>query len=173
MPKQKYPSYTNSKLELQNCPEKKGLGIFAREYIAAGEVLSVWAGEIFTGEELAREPVDRQTHGIQVGEDIFQLPISDNDPADFYNHSCNPNAGLDGQICLVAMREIQPGEEICFDYAMSDSTDYDEFECHCGAPNCRGKVTGNDWKIPDLQKRYRGYFMPYLQHRIDAQNQIP
>ena len=84
------------------------------------------------------------------------------------NHSCNPNAGLSGQICLIAMRDINVGEEVCFDYAMSDSSDYDEFECHCGAPNCRKKITGNDWKLLELHKKYEGYFIPYLQRRIQS-----
>jgi hypothetical protein len=86
---------------------------------------------------------------------------------DYVNHSCNPNAGLSGQIGLVAMREIEPGEEVCFDYAMCDTMPYDEFECECGAANCRGVVTGSDWQRPELQKRYAGYFSPHVQRRID------
>ena len=74
--------------------------------------------------------------------------------------------GLIGQISVVALRDIYPGEEVCFDYAMSDSVPYDEFTCACGELNCRGRVTGNDWMLPDLQARYAGYFSPYLQRRI-------
>jgi uncharacterized protein len=66
------------------------------------------------------------------------------------------------------MRDIKPGEEVCFDYAMSDTTPYDEFECGCGSLNCRGHVGGNDWQKPELQKRYAGYFSPHVQRRIDA-----
>ena len=65
------------------------------------------------------------------------------------------------------MRPIGPGEEICFDYAMCDGSCFDEFECDCGAPNCRRTITGNDWQNPELWERYAGYFMPYLQRRID------
>jgi len=45
------------------------------------------------------------------------------DPAeagDLVNHSCDPNCGLVGAVLVVAMRDIEPGEEITFDYAMSD-----------------------------------------------------
>ena len=89
------------------------------------------------------------------------------EPADYVNHSCEPNLGLRGQISLVALRDIQANEEVCFDYAMTDSTPYDEFECHCGLPTCRGTITGNDWKRPELWAKYAGYFSPYLQRRID------
>lgn len=63
--------------------------------------------------------------------------------------------------------DIAPGEEICLDYAMCDGSAYDEFECGCGSPNCRGYVSGDDWKRPELWERYKGYFSPYLQRRID------
>ncbi len=87
--------------------------------------------------------------------------------ADFINHCCNPNAGLSGQLALVALRDIAPGEEVCFDYAMTDGSVYDEFPCSCGAANCRGRVTGNDWMRPELWKRYGSHFSPYLLRRIE------
>ncbi len=64
------------------------------------------------------------------------------------------------------MRDIEPGEEICFDYAMTDSYPYDEFDCQCRSPMCRGRITANDWRLPDLQEHYRGYFSSYLEKRI-------
>jgi hypothetical protein len=95
-------------------------------------------------------------------------PIEPED-ADRVNHSCNPNAGIRGQVGLVAMRAIAPDEEICFDYAMSEANDIDDFDCRCGAPNCRGRVTIYDWQIPELQARYQGYFSEYIQRLIDQQ----
>ena len=65
------------------------------------------------------------------------------------------------------MRDIEAGEELTFDYAMSDGEPYDEFDCHCGADSCRGRVTGNDWKLPKLWLKYDGYFSPYLARRIE------
>ena len=64
-------------------------------------------------------------------------------------------------------RDIAAGEEITFDYAMSDVTDYDEFQCDCGTPNCRGMFRGSDWRRPELWERYAGYFSPYIQRRIE------
>lgn len=164
------PSYLSAKLELRTCPDKGGSGIFAREPVEEGEVLAVWGGVVVPGSELANYSEYARTHGLQVEDDLFLLPLSDDDPSDCFNHSCNPNAGLLGQITLVAMRAIEPDEEVCFDYAMSDSNPYDEFICNCGSPICRGRVTADDWRRKDLQARYKGYFSPYLQRRIDALN---
>ncbi len=160
-------SYNNPKLELRECPEKGGFGVFAREPIPQGELLTMWGGRVVTEEQLYELPHETQTHGIQIDEQLYLVPVVHGDPADFYNHSCNPNAGLNSPISLVAMRDIEAGEEVCFDYAMSDSSDYDEFECHCGAPNCRKTITGRDWMLPELHVIYHGYFSPYLQRRIN------
>jgi hypothetical protein len=71
-----------------------------------------------------------------------------------------------GNAVVVALRDIRPGEVVTYDYAMSDGSDYDEFDCSCGTAQCRGRVTGNDWMLPELQLRYRGSFSPYLAARI-------
>jgi hypothetical protein len=86
--------------------------------------------------------------------------------ADYVNHSCEPNAGLQGAATLVAMRDIEPGEEITYDYAMTDTSAYDQFTCRCGANNCRSGITGDDWRNPELRSRYRGYFSSYLEDLI-------
>jgi hypothetical protein len=111
-------------------------------------------------------PATVRRYSLQVEENQYLVSLSDCEPPDYVNHSCDPNAGLSGQITLVAMRDIQPGEEITYDYAMSDGSPYDEFNCSCGSPHCRGHVSGEDWRRTDLWLRYAGYFSPYLQRRI-------
>lgn len=98
---------------------------------------------------------------------------ADLDDAQYFNHSCNPNAGLRGQLNLVAMRDIAPDEEVTFDYAMvlycgKGAKPY-QLECACGAPSCRGIVTDDDWQRPELQARYDGYFTWFLQDKINRQ----
>ncbi|MEI7989015.1 MAG: SET domain-containing protein [Chloroflexota bacterium] len=165
----KTSNYISSKLEGRLFPEKGGFGVFAKEPIRKHELLCAWGGHMVSEEDLESLPREIVTHGVQIEEGIYLMPNGEEfEDADYFNHSCNPNAGLSGQVCLVAMRDIAAEEEICFDYAMSDTTDYDEFECQCGSASCRGRITGNDWKRPELQRRYHGYFMPYIQRRIDA-----
>jgi len=159
--------YLSPLLEARPNPAKGNYGVFARARIPAGELLVVWGGDIVTAEELEKLSPREKMHTIQVEENLYQVPCRGPEPGDFINHCCDPNAGLRGPIALAARRDIQPDEEICMDYAMSDGTPYDEFECACGAPNCRGRVTGDDWRRPELQARYAGYFSPYLQARID------
>lgn len=79
------------------------------------------------------------------------------------NHSCEPNLGLQGQIVYVALRDIAIGEELTFDYAMNDDDPDEIMKCECGTPSCRGVVTGADWKNPEIQRKYDGYFLVYTE----------
>ncbi len=147
-------------------PDGKGRGVFAATPIRRGTLLAVWGGDVLTRAELDRQP-PCQRLVLQIDEDHFLLSTCEG-PADWINHSCAPNAGLLGQVSLVALREIEPGEEICFDYATSDGCDYDEFDCCCASVQCRKRIRGDDWRRPELQLRYHGHFAPYLQQRIEA-----
>lgn len=141
-------------------------GVYAVAPIRHGELIAMWGGEVVPQESFDTLPDRLRRLSIQVEEGLFLVALNEG-PADYVNHSCDPNGGLSGQIGLVAMRDIAAGEEITFDYATSDSTDYDEFTCECGSPNCRGVIRGSDWRNPELWKKYEGYFSPYLQRRIE------
>ena len=160
-------SYLSPRLRGLPKADGHGNGIFAMEPLKRGELLAVFGGSIYPWELFVELPERERSLSLQVEEGLFLVPDKIGE-GDYVNHSCDPNAGLSGQIALVALRDIEPGEEVCFDYAMSDTVSYDEFDCQCGAPNCRGRVTGSDWRIPVLQQRYAGFFTPYVQRLIDA-----
>jgi hypothetical protein len=159
-------SYLSPKCRMVEEPTKGGHGIFAAQPFLRGEIICIWGGVVVDNETLASLSKKAREHSLQVTEEYFMVSVGSDEPPNYFNHSCNPNAGLNGQIVLVAMRDISRGEEITFDYAMCDSSPYDEFVCLCRSDNCRGKITGNDWQNPGLWKRYNGYFSPYLQSRI-------
>jgi len=146
----------------------RGRGSMAIEPIGAGEVISVFGGRVVTRDELDVLPAEQVSRSIQITDDLFLAGAAEPEPGDFVNHSCDPNCGLRGSTVVVALRDIEAGEELTYDYATSDGSDYDEFECACGAALCRTKVTGHDWMLPELQLRYRGHFSPYLEDRIAA-----
>lgn len=146
----------------------RGRASVVLEPIHAGEVVAAFGGECMQRAAFDALDADRVRRSVQIGDDLFLAGGLDPDPADFINHSCAPTCGMLGDVTLVALRDLVPGDEITYDYAMSDGSDYDEFECHCGATTCRGKVTGNDWMLPELQLRYRGHFSGYLARRISS-----
>ena len=68
------------------------------------------------------------------------------------------------------MRDIKKGEEICIDYAMCSnnprSITSNMRDCLCDSKNCRKKITVHDWEKKELQKKYRGFFQPFLEKKI-------
>jgi hypothetical protein len=146
----------------------KGSGSFALQPIPAGATVAAFGGHVADRHVMESLPPDRRSRSIQIDDELFLVSAEQPEPGDMVNHSCDPTCGLRGEIVVVTRRDLGPGEELTFDYAMSDGTDYDEFECHCGTARCRGTVTGHDWRLPELQQRYAGYFSPYLAARIAA-----
>ncbi len=164
-------SWLNPKLEVRTS-ELHGKGVFASENIRRGERLAIFGGSIMPIDEIKNLPESIRDYTMQI-EERFVLGhktlVLEN--TDYFNHSCNPNSGFHGQLFLVAVRDIKKGEEITFDYAMvlSKSVESDivfEMNCNCGTPNCRKKITEDDWKRPELQIRYKGYFSEYLKQMI-------
>jgi|SRR5579872_6562386 len=63
------------------------------------------------------------------------------------NHSCSPNAEareMEGEIWIVALRDIKAGEEITFNYNY-DLEDYKEHPCRCGASMCVGYILAEEF----------------------------
>jgi len=141
------------------------MGVFAIDAIPAGTTVVGFGGSVVNRAELDVLAEEMRTHALQIDDDLFLASEVPFDDADFVNHSCDPNCGIVGSILLVTMRDIRLGEELCFDYAMTDTADYDEFVCSCATARCRGTVTGVDWKEPELRDRYRGWNSAYIARR--------
>lgn len=159
--------YRSPKVEVR-CSALEGKGIFALEKISAGEVVAIKAGHIVSAEQLSRITATVGDYALQIHDHFYLSPASTEElesMAIFINHSCNPNVGFDGQITYVAMRGIEPGEELCHDYAM-ERTDSYSLDCLCGSEHCRRTITGEDWKQPELQRRYGGYFSSCILGKI-------
>lgn len=162
-------TWFSPKVEKRASPVE-GTGCFAGEAIAAGETVIVKGGHVF--DRATRDEVET-TLGpaeIQIADHLFIGPLvpAERDASMMnLNHSCEPNLHIEGQIVYVASRDIAAGEELAFDYATGDDDDWN-MDCRCGAPACRGTITGKDWRKPELQAKYAGRFAAYLQKRIDS-----
>jgi hypothetical protein len=148
----------------------EGRGLFAKHDIEAGEVVVVKGGYVLTKAQRDRIGKELGPSEIQITEELFIGPTTGRQREGgmmHLNHSCEPNLGLQGQIVYVALRDIAADEELTFDYAMTDDEPVDMI-CRCGTPSCRGRITGLDWKNPEIRAKYDGYFSWFIQRRIDA-----
>ena len=162
-------SYRSAKTEVRQSLIH-GKGLFAKQAIAAGEIVAVKGGHVLTQQEwIALEP-QLGSAEIQISEELFIAPTKEEQREGsmlYTNHSCDPNVAIQGQIVFVAMRDIVSGEELTHDWATTDDLDY-VMECNCGSSNCRRTVTGKDWMKPELQEKYKGWFCWFIQRKINA-----
>jgi uncharacterized protein len=144
-------------------------GIIAQEPIARHEIVAIKGGHIVDSATLAALPEPLRGSDVQIADNFFVAALEDEEYEPvmvFLNHSCEPNVGLAGNIVLIAMRDISPGEELTTDYALFD--DYDgQMQCRCGTASCRTVIDGHDWQRPELQRRYGNYFSWYLLNKIN------
>ena len=169
-------SFISPKARVKSSPIH-GKGLFAVAPIRKGEIVAIKGGHIMNEEELRRTDALSEMSFFQV-EPSFYIGAKEKSETKqnklFMNHSCDPNVGYRGQITFVAMRNIKPGEELTFDWAMGTDERYLwkdwKIPCNCGTPGCRKVLTPHDWRNKRLQARYRGYFATFMQDRIAGQN---
>lgn len=143
-----------------------GKGIHATKRIAGGEVLVVENGPIVDQRTIDIVHAAGYECELRVGWGLYSLhrPIHGDNEGGYINHSCAPNAGLIDIRTFSALRDIEAGEEITCDYGTFETEAGWNLSCSCGAPCCRGTITGKDYRLPDLQLRLGQYFAPYLRH---------
>jgi uncharacterized protein len=148
------------------------LGLFARAAIPSGAVVSRLGGRLVTERNLrelfseaARRPDKPYVDTITVGDDLH-LVLPPGQANHYGNHSCDPNLWWIDAYTLAARRPIEVGEEVTSDYGTSSDIADFAMACCCGSPLCRGVVTGEDWRLPELHARYGDHWIPALLDRI-------
>jgi hypothetical protein len=141
-----------------------GRGVFATRRIEKGERIIEYLGERVSHDEADRryeskEENDSHTFLFIVDSKTVIDAGTDGNDARFFNHSCDPNCESvveKRRVFIEALRSIEPGEEMTYDYQIyrdhDDPENIDEvFACRCGFANCRGTML---WP-PEPKKKKR------------------
>ena len=147
-----------------------GRGLFATAPISTGAPVSRVGGRLVDATELKALFADPEHYvdSIVVDDDLhLVLPVGSS--AHWVNHSCEPNLGWRDEYTLVALRDIAVDEELTDDYATSTVDPEFVMYCRCETYRCRQVIEGTDWRIPQLQKRYAGQWVPYIRRRIASE----
>jgi uncharacterized protein len=149
----------------------QGGGMFATQPIREGEVVAVVGGTpMSTAEFDAYHASVTRWNAHQIGEDAHLVDLIQ--PPDqvegSLNHSCDSNLWMADEVTITARHDIAAGEELTLDYALTTvAPDWRlDQPCRCGTAVCRHTITGNDWQLPDVQARYAGHFVPFINERI-------
>jgi uncharacterized protein len=167
-------SRRSSKTEVRPSPIH-GRALFCRSPIRKDEFVGERGGEVVDHHEATRRAAAWGDFSLHLTETRFLCPRSAEDVEDvalFINHSCNPNVGFHGRNVIVAMRDINVGEELTADYAMGGAP-LVPLKCKCRAANCRKWITGEDWRDKSLQRQYKGYFTPIVAQFIAEEAGAP
>jgi uncharacterized protein len=154
-----------------------GDGLFATEALGRGELVLRLGGTLVSTAELEAliAESDAREDGAYVDTitvvDDAHLVMPSGTLAHFANHSCDPNLWHEGAFEIRARTDIPAGDEVTIDYGTNSGAPGFEMTCRCGARSCRGRITSDDWKIPELQRRYAGHWVPALARRISARRE--
>lgn len=130
-----------------------GKGVFANQAFKRGEVIIEYKGEIITWDEALR----RHPHDPSDPNHTFYFHLDDGhvidgkhngNAAKWINHACSPNCEAEqegDQVFIKALRDIQPGEELFYNYGLVIDERITaklkkEFACWCGTPKCAGTM---------------------------------
>ena len=137
----------------------QGKGVFATKRIRPGQRIIEYGGELIDQDEEEKryddESMDRHhTFLFQIDDDLSIDASKIGNDAMYINHSCDPNCEAvqdDQQIFVEALKNIQPGTELTYDYQFEyegrlTKAMREFYVCHCGMEKCRGTILKNKMK---------------------------
>ncbi|MEP6548718.1 MAG: SET domain-containing protein-lysine N-methyltransferase [Gammaproteobacteria bacterium] len=143
-----------------------GYGVFAARRIRKGTTVIEYLGDRVSHAKADaryedKDPNDNHTFLFTVdAKTVIDAGVNGNE-ARYINHGCDPNCEsttLNRRIFIEAIRTIQPGEELAYDYQIQrdsdDAPNVDEiYACRCGAENCRGSMLEAPKKVTKARKK--------------------
>lgn len=151
----------------------EGEGLFATGDLAIATIVVRLGGRLVSSAELdellglANADPDRpyvDTITVYTDAHLVLPPGTD---VHYANHSCGPNLWHVGPYELATRRAVRATEELTLDYGTNSGAAGFEMRCRCGAAVCRGTISSDDWRRPDLQALYGEHWTPALRARID------
>ncbi len=137
--------------ELSFISEEIGFGLVATRFIAAGTI--TWVKDpldmVFDSSKYSELEVTKKDY-------LFKYCFVDGngylilcwDHGRFVNHSCQANCLAPGFDFEIAVRDIQPGEQLTSDYGVLNMME--DFNCSCKGCDCRKIIRASD---PELMHK--------------------
>lgn len=136
----------------------KGKGAFATKKIPKGTSIIEYKGR-----RISKSVAEKVEYKHKGKGELWVFTLNDEydidatrggNEAKFINHSCEPNCEAvnydDEEIMIEAIRDIEPGEELTYDYGFDEPDEH--FPCYCGSKNCRGWIVSPEYKFSPGEK---------------------
>lgn len=129
----------------------KGRGLSVKEHCSSGDFIVEYVGVAVRREYLDRlfmeYKSERMLYIMALDTGVYIDARHRGGIARYINHSCEPNCKVDRwkvrgvlRACVFAIRDIEVGEELSFDYQWSRKRGRALTKCHCGSAICRGTI---------------------------------
>lgn len=147
--------------------KKFGRGVYATRTIRKGERIASFDGPFYGDRDHWTN--DMYNHAIQFSPRRWR---DSKGVARLINHSCDPNCGIRRLFDVVAMRTIRPGEQITWDYEMTEKNPDWRLKCKCGSPLCRRIIGDHRNMPPAIRKKYGTYVSAWLRKRPKRMHKV-
>jgi len=127
-------------LTIKNSPIE-GKGCFSLTHFKRRRKIAEYTGERITEAEANRRAKRRKLRICAINTRWSLDGSRGGNGTHYINHSCEPNAFMQilyDHILFIALRDIEPGEEITIDY--ESTLHSNKKRCVCRAPSCRGTI---------------------------------
>lgn len=162
--------------ELRLINQHIGFGVFATRFIPRGTV--VYAKDALDIQFDPAHPLITDALYATVIEKYTYIEpdgvrVLSWDHARYVNHSCTPSTLTTGYGFEIALRDLQPGDELTDDYTIFNSAE--AMTCCCGTTDCRSVITASDFDrmVPSWDSRIRRAIRAYDAVRQPLESLIP
>jgi len=139
-----------------------GRGVFTKQPFTKGQTIFILKGDRHVKKNITKKDVFDNPNWVGIDKDTWV------DPRGFFqyiNHSCDPNMGIRGKVTFVALKKITKGEELTFDYSL---TEVDPLwclkdSCRCGSRKCRRKIKSIQYLPTTVYQSYLPFVPKFFQ----------
>lgn len=117
-----------------------GKGLFSINNFSSGQTITKIEGEIINADECVKRELEGNVYIFWKEDDIY-IDVVNYSIIKYINHSCDYNCDVEedenGNLILIAVKEIGQGEELTIDYG------YEEIYQNCTCSRCENKMLAN------------------------------
>jgi uncharacterized protein len=136
------------------------VGIFSSQPLRSGDTVFCVTGQ-YVRNEFSVEFSQMGPNWIGISRELWLDPDLTN-PMTFMNHSCEPNSIVTEGLKVIALRDVEAGEEIVMDYSTTEIDPFWKMDCHCNKDSCRKIIQAFQFLPADLRQLYIGLILPTL-----------
>ncbi len=129
------------------------VGIFSSQPLRSGDTIFQVIGQ-YIRNGYSAEFAQMGPNWIGISKELWLDPDTAN-PMNFMNHSCEPNSIVTEGLKVIALRDIQAGEEIVMDYSTTEIDPFWQMPCHCNKPSCRKVIQAFQFLPDHLRQLYQ------------------